>query len=128
MGLGTEHFTERELACPCCGINRMVTPFMAKVEAMRSVFGKPLTVSRAYSCSKHNMEVSKTGPNGPHTTGHAIDIVISGEDDYALLDIALTIGFNGIGINQKGPMDKRFLHFDDLQNSPTVPRPRIWSY
>ena len=128
MGLSTEHFSDRELACKCCGVNRMDAGFMSKVETLRSLYGKPIKLSRAYSCPKHNSEVSITGLNGPHTTGHAIDVLVSGEDVYTLLDMALTIGFTGIGINQRGPHAQRFLHLDDLPNSVSAPRPRVWSY
>lgn len=129
MGVSTEHFTERELACPCCGVNRMDAQFMDKVETLRGViYKKFMILSSAYRCPAHNRKVSSTGANGPHTTGRAIDTLVSGEDAYAMLDAALTIGFTGVGINQKGPHGSRFLHLDDLPNSISTPRPRIWSY
>jgi hypothetical protein len=34
----------------------------------------------------------------------------------------------GIGVAQRGPHDKRFIHLDDLKNSEQNPRPWIWSY
>lgn len=128
MGVSTLHFAERELACPCCGTNQMDAKFMEKVEWLRTSFGKPLIKSSAYRCSSYNRQVSTTGLLGPHTTGCAIDFFICGEDAFRLLNIAIILGFTGIGINQKGPMEQRFLHFDDLPNSVNTPRPRIWSY
>lgn len=44
-----------------------------------------------------------------------------------LLDAALQAGFMGIGVNQKGGSG-RFIHLDDIEDSPDRPRPTIWSY
>jgi uncharacterized protein YcbK (DUF882 family) len=100
--------------------------FMQKIEAIRIVFGKPMPISSGARCPAYNKKVSGTGTTGPHTTGRAIDIAISGADALDLLSIALDAGMTGIGVAQKG--DLRFLHIDDLPNSPTSPRPFIWSY
>jgi uncharacterized protein YcbK (DUF882 family) len=106
----------------------MDAEFMAKMETIRVLLGKTIKVSSAYRCASHNRLVSKTGPLGPHTTGRAIDVQVSGEDAYALLDLALSHGMTGAGISQSGPHEKRFLHFDDLPGTKEVPRPRVWSY
>ena len=53
-------------------------------------------------------------------------ILIDRENAYNLLKIAFTVGFTGIGVNQKG--GARFLHLDTIDNSPNRPRPTIWSY
>jgi len=37
-------------------------------------------------------------------------------------------GFTGIGVAQRGPHNKRFIHIDNIVNSDTSPRPTIWSY
>ncbi len=102
----------------------MDIPFLARIDQLREDYGKPLIVTSAYRCPSHNSSVSSTGTTGPHTTGCAIDFLIAGADAHALLEVAVEQGFPGIGINQKGDWEQRFLHVDDL----TENRPRIWSY
>jgi len=100
---------------------------MRKIEELRSLYGKPLKVSSAARCSAHNMKVSATGSDGPHTKLRAIDFLIARKEAFVLLSLVSDMGkFTGIGINQKG--DSRFLHLDDLPDAPGQPRPTIWSY
>ena len=92
---------------------------------MRRRYGRPLAVGSGYRCPAHNRKVSSTGPAGPHTTGRAVDLAVSGAAAVLLLGYALNLGFTGIGVAQKG--EARFLHLDDLR-APEYPRPAIWSY
>jgi zinc D-Ala-D-Ala carboxypeptidase len=121
-----QFFRKSEFACKHCGENRMDKGFVDRLDTLRAVYGKPLVVSSGYRCPTHNMAVSSTGPDGPHTTGRAVDLRVRGADAYQLLQLALHAGFSGVGIQQKGA--SRFLHLDDLPNSPTRPRPTVWSY
>lgn len=129
------HFSLDELACRCgCGLMNMNADFMEKMEKLRLHYGRPMAASSGTRCSVHNQKVSTTGPNGPHTTGHALDIGIYGVDALELVEKAFDIGvgpgkaFTGIGINQKGPVDGRFIHFDDLTAAEAKVRPHIWTY
>ena len=125
----TPHFSDAELACKCgCGL--LPKPdFMEKVETLRVAYGKPLRVTSAARCPEYNAKVSSTGLTGPHTTGRAIDFGISGADAHHLLRTAMRhCNFTGIGVSQKGPHEKRFLHFDDLPDAPGQPRPTLWTY
>ena len=99
--------------------------FMIKVEALRHELGFPFTVTSAYRCKDHPIEARKASP-GSHESGRALDIGLRGEQAYKLIQAALTAGFTGIGVNQKG--SSRFIHLDDLENSKARPRPHIWSY
>jgi zinc D-Ala-D-Ala carboxypeptidase len=119
-------FKREELACKCCKAHITVPESLDRLERLRVDFGKPMKVSSAYRCSKHNADVSTTGLDGPHTTGRAYDIIVSGKDAYDLVHLATLHGFTGIGINQRGDVDKRFIHIDDIKDRTT--RPRIWSY
>jgi len=102
----------------------MDATFMDLVETLRDAYGKPMTVSSAYRTPEHNASVSSTGTTGPHTTGRAIDIGVSGTDALTLVHMALTLGFTGIGVSQKGQHNSRFIHLDNLTDG----RPWIWSY
>tara|TARA_Y100000310_G_scaffold280598_1_gene300440 strand:+ start:283 stop:672 length:390 start_codon:yes stop_codon:yes gene_type:complete len=122
------HFSQRELASPDTGEHHMDPVFMDLVESLRDAYGKPMIVSSAYRTPEHNERVSSTGRTGPHTTGKSIDVVVNGSDALTLVHMALSLGFTGIGISQKGPHEKRFIHLDTLQNEDHPPRPWLWSY
>ena len=119
----TPNFSDESLTCKCgCGMLPK-RDFIDKIQELRNRLGFPLPVTSAARCPEHNSKVSKTGLQGPHTTGRAIDLQVSHENAYKALKTALEMGcFTGIGINQKG--NGRFLHLDDLKDN----RPAIWSY
>ena len=119
------HFSEGEMACSHCGMHPMDEGFMKHLNELRNKVGFPLVISSGYRCPEYNAKVSFTGTNGPHTTGMAADIAISGEKAFMVAKAAFQLGFKGIGIAQKGV--KRFIHVDDVV-SPEHPRPRVWSY
>ena len=123
-----KYFTDKELSCKCgCDKQEMNSKFMKSIGELRELYGKPLIVTSAYRCPEHNNKVSSTGLNGPHTTGKAIDFLISRQDAYDLLFYAIGMQFSGLGINQKGT--SRFIHIDDLTDEEGYPiRPTIWSY
>lgn len=100
--------------------------FVLKLDVLREKMGHPLLLTSGYRCPAHNSAVSSTGPNGPHTTGKAADIQISGAEAYRLVREAMLLGFAGIGVNQKGFHAGRFIHVDTLPTSSN--RPMIWTY
>lgn len=123
---GWEFFTRAELQCKCgCGMMVMDNDFMRRIVAMRRDLGFPFRVSSAYRCHVHNAKVSSTGNDGPHTTGRAIDILVSGHQAHALVECAYRHGILGIGVSQKGPHESRFIHLDTVTNGP---RPWLWTY
>lgn len=120
-----KYFTEEELVCRHCNETGMDSAFMQKVDALRERLGFSFPVNSAYRCPDHPIEARKASP-GAHASGRAIDIGVSHERAYRLVQGALEAGFTGIGISQKGPT--RFIHIDDLEDSEARPRPHIWSY
>jgi uncharacterized protein YcbK (DUF882 family) len=123
-----KHFKLEEFGCHCgCKENKIDLAFVKKLDDLREVFGKTMIISSGYRCPKHNTDVSHTGATGPHTTGHAADILISRFDALTLLWKALDMNtFTGFGLNQKG--GARYIHLDDLPNAPNQPRPTLWTY
>ena len=121
----TRNFSNRELCCSCCGKNEMHPEFLEKLQTIRDLYGKPMRLNSGYRCPEFNATISKTGPDGPHTTGRAVDIAISGQDALHVLDLALSNGCTGIGLSQIGDYAGRFLHVDDLTEGI---RPHIWTY
>ena len=125
----SEHFKQYELECHCgCGGNEITREFLDLLEDLRAWYGKPIGLSSAFRCPTHNNAVSSTGSTGPHTTGQAVDILVFGFDAKCLLKGALSLGFSGIGINQKGNRGGRFIHLDTLSEPGHKPRPWLWSY
>lgn len=121
---GWPHFSRGELACRHCGAVAMDPTFMARLERIRMAFGRAMPISSGFRCPVHDAEV---GGKGPHTTGHAADVRISGAAVYELVGLALFEGMIGIGVHQRGDPEGRFLHLDDLAGT-RWPRPRVWSY
>ena len=58
----------------------MQPEFLEKLQTIRDLYGKPIRLNSGYRCPEFNATISKTGPDGPHTTGRAVDIAISGQD------------------------------------------------
>ena len=121
-----KYFTEEELVCSHCGESGMDSNFMKRIDALREELGFPFPVNSAYRCPEHPIEARKSSP-GAHSTGHAIDIGVRGEQAHTLLYAALDAGFTGIGVSQNGSSG-RFIHLDDIENSPSRPRPTVLSY
>lgn len=121
------YFRFEDFACKCgCGENKMDIGFIRKLDDLREEVDFPLMVVSGYRCPKHNKKVSTTGENGPHTTGHAVDLGVDRAKAHRVVDVATKNGFTGIGVQQKGA--GRFIHLDDLPNDIGQPRPTIWSY
>ena len=119
------YFSQYEFKCSHTGKCDMNPEFIDKLNDLRMAFGKPMTITSGFRDATHPIEAKKNTP-GAHTTGQAADIAVSREDAFHLLSLALSKGFTGIGIQQKG--SGRFIHLDTLKNSPERPRPTIWSY
>ena len=95
---------------------------MDLIQQLRYEVG-PLNVTSGYRCPQHPIEAAKQAP-GSHSTGTAVDIAVSGSRALAVLSGALGLGFTGIGVKQKGPHAKRFIHLDRAPSQ----RPMLWSY
>ncbi len=127
-----EFFTPDELKCKCGKCHstgwEMSSRFLSKATVARRVYSKPFIISSAYRCPQHNAAASKTGERGPHTTGRAMDILVSLDDAYDVVRILFNVGITRIGLKQSGDIKGRFIHFDDLNNDDGFPSPRIWTY
>lgn len=108
---------------------KVAPDFLDRLQLLREQLAFPLRVSSGYRSPAYNEKVSASGRTGPHTTGRAVDLLIYGERAYHAIALAPSLGFTGIGVSQKSPMGRRFLHLDDLDTSGGLhPRPRLWSY
>lgn len=123
------HFNLAEFECKCgCGHNQISHELVDLLDAGREELGFPFVISSGYRCPDHNQRVSSTGLDGPHTTGKSSDVLIMGMNAFMLLQWAMRSGqFYGIGIKQKGPHAKRFIHLDRVDNQEAF-RPTVWTY
>ena len=63
----TKNFSTNEMMCHCgCKDSEMDPDFMKILQEIREDMNRPLKISSAVRCVKHNMKVSSTGKNGPH--------------------------------------------------------------
>ena len=76
----TDHFTVRELSCPCCGRFEMQADFMQKLEWLRVKYKKAISPSSAYRCPEHNKAVGGK-PESFHLKGQACDIPVTDPKD-----------------------------------------------
>ena len=120
------NFSKEEFDCKHTGKNEMKHSFMAKLQALRTAYDRPLRVTSGFRDYTHPVEAKKPKKNGAHPTGLACDIAIDRKEAYKVLKIALELGFTGIGFQQKG--SGRFIHLDTIEDNGLQPRPSIWSY
>jgi len=121
-----KNFEADEFRCRCgCGVAAMDPAFVALLQRIRDEVG-PMKITSGYRCPKHNQNVSSTGPSGPHTTGRAADVLVSGSRALHLLRVALSHDdLQGVGVNQRGAHSGRFIHLDNLTEKF---RPNVWTY
>ena len=113
-------YEQDNLACPCCGDKGMVVSFLENMDKLREDMCIPLIVSSGYRCRRYN---EQKGYIQTHASGKAIDILITNPDAHRMTRIAFEMGFLGIGWQQKGQRNKRFIHLDKARTTPV-----IWSY
>lgn len=119
------YFKRDDFACKCGNCSNLIDDqFISSLDTLRDRVGFPLLVTSGYRCPDHNQKVSSTGPNGPHTTGLAVDLAVSHDKAYLVAREAFRMGFTGIGVRGHGT--GRFVHLDAISDE-TI-RPRLWSY
>jgi uncharacterized protein YcbK (DUF882 family) len=100
--------------------------FMLKLQTLRDRYAKPMRITSGYRDKTHPLEVSKVKV-GAHPSGMAVDIAVELTECHTVLALAMSMGFTGIGLQQKG--DGRFIHLDTIP-SGTIGfiRPTVWTY
>ncbi len=103
----SEHFSETEFACKCCGDSIVDIRLVKALQEIRSQVNAPITVNSGYRCPKHNAAVGGE-KNSQHMRGTAADIS-SPVGIEALRGVARTLPWvNGIGYDP----ERGFLHVD----------------
>ena len=79
--------------------------------------------SLASSKAGKKLSVSSTGPNGPHTTGHSLDISVKNSQHRKQLIDHFATKVTGLGVA------KTFIHIDNLTEEQGFDmRPNAWKY
>lgn len=118
------NFSEAEFRCRHTGRCEMQAEFMARLQAIRAEYGKPMPISSGYRHPSHPIEAGKGRADGEHTRGTCCDVAVSGADALRLIEIAIRHGINRVGVQQKG--GGRFLHLGI--GGRGLPAPAVWSY
>lgn len=127
------HFTKEEMACRGIGCDCKGEPglpkaeLMEKLEQVREAFGRSMHITSGFRCGSHNAKVSQSGRTGPHTTGLAVDLACYSYDAFKLIQIAMSLGFQGIGVSQRKGQP-RFIHIDICESKGVIIRPLFWGY
>lgn len=122
-----EFFSEQELSCRGTDECEMNEEFMEKLVRLRKKFNKPMIISSGFRSQAHNSAINGAR-HSPHLLGRAVDILCHGKDAYRLIGLAIDNGMTGIGVQQRGDYESRFIHVDDIVKSKVHHRPWIWSY
>ena len=118
-----KNFELDEFKCKCgCKQVKINSDMLDLIQEARNELG-PLSINSGYRCSTHNASVSSTGPNGPHTTGNAIDIGVKNSQHRKQLIDWFATKVTGLGIA------KSFNHIDNLTAEEGFDmRPNAWKY
>lgn len=113
-------FKTSEFLCKCrradCQALPMDPVFIAKLQALRDLWKRPLIINSGSRCETWNSLVGGTHLS-LHLTGQAADVHLDDvEDGTKLAALALVVNMGGIGIA------KTFIHVDD------GPHGRRWRY
>lgn len=104
----SDNFKVSEFACKgkdCCSSVKIDSDLVTYLQKIRNHFGKSITITSAYRCSKHNKAVGGSS-NSNHTKGKAADIIIKGVKPSEVAKYAESIGIKGIGLYDT------FVHID----------------
>ena len=115
------NFTKAEFDCKHTGQNGMLPEFMQKLQALRTEYRRPMTITSGYRHPSHPTEARKLRSDGEHTRGMCCDVACtSGTERYELIRLALKHGFHRIGIA------KNFIHLG--LGGHGLPSNVIWEY
>ena len=111
------YFDIAEFDCQETGENDMSEEFLWAIDSLREECGFSFVITSGYRSRKHSIEKAKNTP-GTHAQGIACDIKVNGGvERFRIVEEALKMGFNGIGIA------KNFVHVDLRKTTPV-----LWCY
>lgn len=121
----SKNFTSNEFQCPCkkCVDQFIDQKLIDKLQKVRDIYGKSVTVTSGYRCPEHNAAVGgKVG--SAHMSGLAVDIspsLLTLDELDDLYEICYN-EFDNIGDGRS----KKFIHVDVRE--PKKTGKRLWIY
>src|SRR5574344_1255028 len=119
MEINSKYYTDDDCTCHCgCGYNVVSPQLISMLDAMSDKAGQKLEVNCICRCPTHNTEVGGV-TNSQHVQGTAADVAVTdGWTVDKLGDLAIEMGFDGIGRYYK----QDFVHCDirDGGENPNV--------
>lgn len=103
----SEHFNLIEFQCPCCHTVMLHPMLVRKLEALRALRGRRLSISCAYRCAKFNSSVG-ADLRSPHRLGIAADIKVAPRECESFAKDAASCGFARI----LPRADKSYVHLE----------------
>jgi uncharacterized protein YcbK (DUF882 family) len=133
------HFSDTELACPCCGVNGVTQRGVDLLEDVRSIAGLQLgmdsvrlTIKSGFRCEEHNIKIGGA-KNSQHMAGTAADAVLQVKQGKAGKWVNVPVStFEQIARRSKllggiGRDDERgFVHIDARPKAQATPAQ--WCY
>lgn len=111
------NFTPEELSSKGNGSLIIQKDALRKLQRLRHLYGKPLTINSAYRDPAHNKRVGG-GVNSQHLKGTAFDIAIRNADMGEELErLAVEVGFSAVG---------RYNTFIHVDNRPPKPNGKLY--
>lgn len=102
------HFRDSEFTCRHCGMVMVHPELIRKLELLRAMVDRPITITSGYRCQAYQKVVNPKVPVSPHMFGMAADIMIKGLTVDAIANRAEIAGFDGIGRYY----GQKFVHVD----------------
>jgi uncharacterized protein YcbK (DUF882 family) len=91
------HFSEEELACPCCGACNVTQELVDALNKLRDLAGAPIVIDSGYRCAAHNAAIGGE-PHSYHMQGMAADIRMAPRNGHDVARLADQIeAFHGFG-------------------------------
>ena len=95
MRVRIENFSEKELACPCCGKNKVTDKALIMLQTLRYLCDFPLKISSGFRCEKYNKQI-KGARSSKHMSGVAFDIKRLSTKNAAFDTLANNLGLHTI--------------------------------
>jgi uncharacterized protein YcbK (DUF882 family) len=119
LGTNPEHF-HHEVTL---GMLQQALRVAKVLEELRKREGAPIVPTSWLRVPSHNDKVSKSGRDGPHTTGNAVDFTFLGKDNVAIYNRLAKTWKGGHALKVKGGR-VIFIHLDMVRWG----KPRTWAY
>ena len=101
-----KYFKLEDFNCQETGENEMSRDFIHRLDELREACGFPFIITSGYRSPNHSIEKRKEKA-GKHAQGIAADIkAANGYQRYKIVEEAIKMGFNGIGVA------RTFIHVD----------------